>query len=254
MSDATLLERLILEAWPARERAALHGWTLLADAGVTGRVNAIAPLAFDGADLDSAIDAAVAWQATRRSAPCFRIADGVCAPPDLPERLAQRGWGPHTPTLVMTAPINEARAALTTATAARDILLTPHLLPAIEAIIRETAASAAEYAERRAIADRTPQPRRFALLERDGGAAATGLCVIVGDHAAIFLMRTHPAHRRQGLARAILSALLDWAHTEGAMHAFLQVEAANAPAIALYRDAAFEPAYSYRYWRPGDDR
>lgn len=252
MTDA-LLERLTLDAWPARERAALHGWTLLADNGITGRVNAVAPLAFDGADLETAIDAAVAWQAARGNAPCFRIADGVSAPPNLPERLAERGWSQHTPTLVMTAPMDQALSALTAADAGGDVLLTPHLLPAIDAVIRDTAASAAEYAERRGIADRTPQPRRFALLERDGAAAATGLCVIVANHAAVFLMRTHPAHRRRGLARTILSALLDWAHTEGAMHAFLQVEAANAPAIALYRDAAFEPAYSYRYWRPGDE-
>ena len=44
---AAVLERLILDAWPARERGAFGGWTLLADGGVTGRVNAVAPLGFD---------------------------------------------------------------------------------------------------------------------------------------------------------------------------------------------------------------
>ena len=88
------------------------------------------------------------------------------------------------------------------------------------------------------------------MLERDGEAAATGLTVLTEGWAAIFLMRTHPAHRRQGLARDILAALLGWAHGEGATHAYLQVEAANAPAIALYEVAAFETAYSYSYWRP----
>ena len=55
---AALLERLILDAWPARERGVWGGWTLLADNGVTGRVNAVAPLAFDAMlDLDDAIAA-----------------------------------------------------------------------------------------------------------------------------------------------------------------------------------------------------
>jgi GNAT superfamily N-acetyltransferase len=246
--NAARLERLILDAWPARERAALNGWTLLSDAGVTGRVNAIAPLAYDGADLDAAIAAAVTWQAARGNRPCFKIADGVCAPSNLPDVLAQKGWRAHTPTRVMAATLEDTLARLPAPVS--SISLTPDLLPAIDAIIAETATSEAEYAERRGIAARTPQPRRFAVLERDRAAAATGLTVLTGGWAAIFLMRTHPTHRRQGLARDILTALLRWARDAGASHAYLQVEASNAPAIALYEAAGFATAYAYAYWRP----
>ncbi len=209
----------------------------------------MAPLAFDAAlDLDNAIAAATTWQAARGNRPCFKIADGACAPASLPDTLTAKGWRPHTPTLVMTATIDEAIARLP---APRDaVTLTSVLVSPIDAIIRDTAASSAEYAERSGIAARTPAPRRFAMLERDGSTAAVGLAVVSEGWAAIFLMRTHPAHRRQGLARDILAALLAWARGAGATNAYLQVEAANAPAIALYAAAAFETAYSYSYWRP----
>ena len=229
-------------------RETLRGWTLVADAGVTGRTNAVAPLAFDGDCPDAAIDGAVAWQATHGIRPCFKIADGYCFPAALPDALARRGWRQHTETLVMTAPLADAIARLPAPSA--HVTLSADCAPAIDTIIRETAVSEAEYAERSAIAERTPQPRRFAMLQCDGATAAVGLTVVTGDWAAIFLMRTHPAHRRQGLARDILAALAEWAKTAGATHAYLQVEAANAPAIALYKAIAFETAYSYSYWRP----
>ncbi len=216
---------------------------------MTGRVNAVAPLAFDVAlDLDDAIAAAGAWQIARGGRPCFKIAEGVCAPASLPAALAAKGWTPHTPTLVMTATLDEALSRLPSPR--EPVTLTPDFIPAIDAIIRDTAASDAEYAERSGIAARTPMPRRFAVLSRDGATAATGLTVLTEAWAAIFLMRAHPGHRRQGLARDILAALLGWARDAGAAHAYLQVEAANGPAIALYEAAAFETAYSYAYWRP----
>jgi N-acetylglutamate synthase len=50
------------------------------------------------------------------------------------------------------------------------------------------------------------------------------------------------------LARRVLRALLAEAKGLGAERAWLQVEADNAAAIALYADEGFEPAYLYRYW------
>jgi ribosomal protein S18 acetylase RimI-like enzyme len=41
---------------------------------------------------------------------------------------------------------------------------------------------------------------------------------------------------------------MDHAARAGAHRAWLQVEAVNAPAIALYERAGFSTAYSYLYW------
>lgn len=235
------LERLLLAAWPARESETLHGWTLLTDGGVTGRANAVTPLKFDGALGAAIIDVQNHYQ-SRKMRPTFRIARGACAPSDLPEALSARGWMPSTQTLVMAAPIV---AALATLPDPANVTLGADYPDAVDAILKETSASPAEYEERRGLAQRTPSPRLFALA----GDEAVGLCVLVEDKAGLFLMRTQPAQRRKGHARRILAALLRWGRENGAAEAFLQVEASNDPAIALYEASAFKTVYSYDYWR-----
>ena len=52
-------------------------------------------------------------------------------------------------------------------------------------------------------------------------------------------MRTAPAWRGRGLAGRVLAALADAAMARGVARCFLQVEAGNAAAQALYRRAGF---------------
>ena len=59
---------------------------------------------------------------------------------------------------------------------------------------------------------------------------------------------TDPAHRRRGLGRAIMIALLDWAKRHGAAYAYLPVEKRNTPALALYNGLGFDTElYRYHY-------
>jgi len=53
----------------------------------------------------------------------------------------------------------------------------------------------------------------------------------------------------------LLARLLAWAWEHGASHAYLQVEARNDPALAVYRKFGFATAYTYHYCgRRGDRR
>src|SRR5437660_1357047 len=63
----------------------------------------------------------------------------------------------------------------------------------------------------------------------------------------LFCVATLDPFRRQGAAMALKRALLEWGRREGAESAYLQVEAANAAALALYARLGFHTLYSYHY-------
>jgi ribosomal protein S18 acetylase RimI-like enzyme len=130
-----------------------------------------------------------------------------------------------------------------------DVRVTDRLDEAFSAVFAAAGAGdVGDARERLEALGRIKPPRAFARLDAGGEAAAIGACAIEGDWAGVFAMRTDPRRRRQGLARRILSALMFRAGEEGATRAYLQVEADNGAALALYEAAGFAEAYRYRYW------
>ena len=89
----------------------------------------------------------------------------------------------------------------------------------------------------------------FASLKQDGRTVAAGAAAFGHGWASVHGMRTAQACRGQGLAARVLASLAAAALSRGYPRMFLQVEANNPPAQALYRRAGFEPAWTYTYWR-----
>jgi len=58
-------------------------------------------------------------------------------------------------------------------------------------------------------------------------------------------MATLASARRQGCARAVLSAIEAWAAAQGCTYLYLQAEAANTATIALYEAFGFRVAGKY---------
>lgn len=231
-----------ITTWPAAVTEERDGWFYLAAGGVTGRVNAVWPLSWTGNDVEGAIDNVEAWYAARGLPPRFKLTDSAFAPTDLPARLERRGYNCHMPTLIMTAQVQGA------ATPA-GVSIHETLPATFDGVIRETSKDDAEYDERLSIALRAPQPAAFATIEQNARTVAIGMCAAAGDLAGIFLMRTAPEARRQGLGRLIFRALMARCAAWGASVAFLQVDEHNAPAIALYESEGFAPLATYRFWR-----
>lgn len=84
------------------------------------------------------------------------------------------------------------------------------------------------------------------VVSLDGGAA-TGRGVLSGDWLLVESLVVDPAHRRRGLATAVLAEVLDWGASVGATTALLHVETDNAGAIALYEQHGFTTHHTNRY-------
>ncbi len=93
----------------------------------------------------------------------------------------------------------------------------------------------------------SPVPYRGWLLQQDGTLLACGQYAREADRVGLYDVFTAPAARNQGLARQLCAALLRQAAGEGATLAYLQVDAGNQAARAVYRRLGFADAYRYHY-------
>ncbi|KQI72350.1 alanine acetyltransferase [Loktanella sp. 5RATIMAR09] len=84
-------------------------------------------------------------------------------------------------------------------------------------------------------ADLLKHPGTFVI----GDAHSFALIRTVLDEAELLTIATAPTMRRQGLARAALTAGERRAQTEGAVTLFLEVAEDNDPAIALYTASGY---------------
>ncbi|NUQ87761.1 MAG: GNAT family N-acetyltransferase [Glycomyces artemisiae] len=231
-SEIVATERLLAETWPATETAALGGWLLRAAGGFTNRANSVLALTAPEGGVDAAVAAVVDWYEARGLVPKFSLAGPVTR--RLDDELAARGWTYELETVVMVKALKDTRydgeAVLTDAPSA--------------AFLAQTDRGAASTAPR---VFGSGSGRAYAEIWRDGALAARGRGAVAGDLLAVTSIGTAPEHRRRGLGTEILAALEAWGAETDAARAALQVEADNAPAIAMYERLGYAERYRYGY-------
>jgi ribosomal protein S18 acetylase RimI-like enzyme len=91
--------------------------------------------------------------------------------------------------------------------------------------------------------------RHVALLLRDahGELLACGQYAREDRRVGLYDVFVPPARRGQGWGRRLCALMLARAHDEGARLAYLQVEADNTPARAIYHRLGFADGYAYHY-------
>lgn len=90
------------------------------------------------------------------------------------------------------------------------------------------------------IAELITDPETVALVTRDGSRTPGFAIMRFGDERAhLVLLAVRPTHRRRGIARRMLSWLLDSAAAAGSASVHVELRADNAPAYAMYEAMSF---------------
>lgn len=174
-------------------------------------------------------------------------------PDGLDAALAARGYGRLDDTRVMVAPRLPTLADLKADPLPTNLQLQPLAAAAFAETVGTLRGSPA--GQRAAQAQRlalSPVPYQGWVVRRldDGAALACGQTACEADLVGLYDVFTHPATRGQGLARKLCAALLVQAQAAGARVAYLQVEADNTPARAVYHRLGFADGYGYHYRAP----
>jgi ribosomal protein S18 acetylase RimI-like enzyme len=95
----------------------------------------------------------------------------------------------------------------------------------------------------------SPVPFEAWVLRRVGepGVLACGQTAVEGEMVGLYDVFTAGNERNQGWARRLCAELLLKARQNGATTAYLQVDADNHPARAVYHRLGFTDAYAYHY-------
>jgi GNAT superfamily N-acetyltransferase len=234
-ATAEEMEALASRAWPATESRTSGGWVLRAAGGFTRRANSVLVAGDPGLPLAEALAEVTGWYAERGLMPRLQVPDSS----PYAVALDRLGWVREADTLVRTAPL----APLTSLPAPPDVpvelsrSLDPAWLTAYH---------------------RTGDLAHAAIEVVRGGPSvwfatapgAIGRAVVEGPWALFGAVEVAPARRRRGLATAVMGALARQAYAEGATAAYLQVEADNAAARAMYDRLGFVDHHGYHYRRP----
>ncbi|URM89761.1 GNAT family N-acetyltransferase [Streptomyces sp. MRC013] len=240
------LARVQARAWRPTESEPLGGWTLRAARGFTRRANSALPLGDPGVPLDEALARVRAWYGRRGLPPRVQAATGAeGTQEDLCAALEERGWRREASAEVRIgglAPVADPDAGTGRVALSR----TP---------------DAAWLRRYRRVGEPGPHVVRVlssgpsvwfaSVAGADGVPVAIGRCVVDGRWAGFTALETDPAHRRQGLARAVTAALAVRALEEGASAAWLQVGADDDAARALYDGMGFAVHHHYHHFRIG---
>lgn len=92
------------------------------------------------------------------------------------------------------------------------------------------------------------------VAEADGEIVGMLVAWLLVDEAHIATLAVHPAHRRRGIARKLLSHALRSMAEEGAVTSFLEVRESNIAAQELYRQFGYEAVgRRKRYYKDTDE-
>jgi ribosomal protein S18 acetylase RimI-like enzyme len=233
-----------LNASAPPEQRWLDGWLVRYSPGKAKRARCINALAQGVRPIDDKL-AECATLYREAGLPMFVRITPFTQPAGLDGLLARRGWHRVDDTRVM---VLDPLAGLRGGSVPDGVEALPveaaEYARAVGALRASPLAQIEAQARRVAL---SPVPYQGVLWRRDGELVACGQFAREGDLVGLYDVFTAPAARGQGLAKALCSHLLEQSRAQGARIAYLQVDAANEAARALYQRLGFADAYGYHY-------
>ena len=242
IDEVRTLETLAAYAWPAGETAALDGWVLRFNHGVTRRANSVLPLRnLSTAPLEQQIEAAERYYRDHDLPPRFQITKAV-QPSNLDDILEQRGYVIEAPVNIQVASIDGFHPCKKPADGDVTLLDKPN---------EEWAEIYTTGFGRKVLppipAEEHGQAIYPVFQNDDGETLAIGMGFLSDGWMGIFGMQTRPQHRGCGVGSALLMVFAAWGEQHGAHGLYLQLEHGNHGAARLYQRAGFKTVYGYHY-------
>ncbi|WP_030154763.1 N-acetyltransferase [Glycomyces sp. NRRL B-16210] len=235
------LQERAARAQPVEHVAIVDGWWLRRTAGDSWWLASVLPHG-EAADLLARVEWAEEAYAVQGASVCFQISPGVC-PAGLDELLDARGYTAFSRTSLQIAATAEVAAMKAAALESRvEDRMTREWFDVWHRVSGH-GDSEADRAELRRLA----LPAAFASITVEGRTIAVGRAVADTGWTGVFGLATLPEARGRDAGRELLRLLAVWAESQGTAGMYLQVQAANAGAIALYGRAGFVEALGYHY-------
>ncbi|GGW88373.1 GNAT family N-acetyltransferase [Streptomyces lomondensis] len=241
------LARVAARAWRPVESERLGDWELRAASGFTRRANSVLPLGDPGLPLDEALGVVRRWYRERGLPAYVQTATGAEGTQELLcAELEERGWVPEVTAelwvgaLAPVADRGDPAGVVLSREAGEGWLARYQRKGLSEVALRVLGSGPSVW---------------FATVPgavEGAPPAAIGRCVVDGRWAGFAAVEVDPELRRQGLGTAVMAALARRALDEGASAAWLQVEAENAEARALYAGMGFAAHHAYHHYRAPD--
>lgn len=239
------LERLTMNALPAKEVLHIDDWYLRYTAGFTKRANSIYPLKQSDKSLEELIQLCEMWYETHKFPTVFKMTE-ASEPSELDSFLQQNNYAILDETSVLVLPYNnydteEDIDVKVVYTNHFDDLWFKHVC-------------AFNQVEKRYIQVFKQLLLRIKarvcyaiVVDEDETILSCGLGVLEEGYFGLYDIVTNVKYRNQGVGRKLVHGLLQWGKDKGAHTAYLQVIKENAPARHLYDKIGFQEAYTYWY-------
>lgn len=243
---AARVEEVCLNAWPAPQELHYDGWLIRLADGQTRRSNSVNIFRDGLLPLEQKIDYCERVYRVHGLPSHFRILS--TGSHVLDRLLEERGYDAQdeTSTLFM----DFSRHSIGVAGSNVELIAGAPTADWLVARSRISGQTQGETRKVEKILQHLALPAVFvAVRDDDGVIRSIAKGAVHGGIVCLNLVATEASHRRRGLSRDCLIAVLDWARREaGATGACLQVVSANTPAIRLYEQLGFDQElYRYHY-------